>query len=177
MAPKFLCLSWPLGRKFPGGIWSSKVLGLTAFPEEGCWEDIWLIMLNLDSWCVPRCAWVGVNPPWVPTDTEDYFLPHFCAPAYGFSFALYIPLLFASISTPLSTFSALCGFWLFPGGSDVIESACNAGDMGSIWVGKIPRGGGHSNPLQCLCLENSMVRGVGVVQSVGSQRIADDWRT
>ena len=132
MAPKFLCLSWPLGRKFPGGIWSSKVLGLTAFPEEGCWEDIWLIMLNLDSWCVPRCAWVGVNPPWVPTDTEDYFLPHFCAPAYGFSFALYIPLLFASISTPLSTFSALCGFWLFPGGSDVIESACNAGDMGSV---------------------------------------------
>ena len=63
---------------------------------------------------------------------------------------------------------------LFPDSSDGKESACNAGDMGSIWVGKIPRGGGHSNPLQCLCLENSMVRGVGVVQSVGSQRIADD---
>ena len=26
----------------------------------------------------------------------------------------------------------------FPGGSEVKASACNAGDLGSIWVGKIP---------------------------------------
>ena len=34
------------------------------------------------------------------------------------------------------------------------ESACNVGDLGSIlgW-GRSP-GGGHSNPLQCSCLEN-----------------------
>lgn len=43
---------------------------------------------------------VGGEPTWVPKDTEDYFLPHICAPAQGFPFALYIPLLFASISTP-----------------------------------------------------------------------------
>ena len=44
-----------------------------------------------------------------------------------------------------------CGF---PGGSDGKESACNAGDLGSIpGLGRSP-GGGHGNPLQCSCLEN-----------------------
>ena len=39
------------------------------------------------------------------------------------------------------------------------ESACNAGDAGSIpgW-GRSP-GGGHGNPLQYCCLENPMDRG------------------
>ena len=44
----------------------------------------------------------------------------------------------------------------FPDGSDGKESACNAGDLGSIPVlGKSP-GGGNGNPLQYSCLENSM---------------------
>ena len=48
----------------------------------------------------------------------------------------------------------------FPGGSDGKESACNAGDLGSIpGLGTSP-GGGHGNPLQDSCLENSMDRGV-----------------
>ena len=35
------------------------------------------------------------------------------------------------------------------------ESACNAGDLGSVpGLGKSPRGG-HGNPLQHSCLENS----------------------
>ena len=39
------------------------------------------------------------------------------------------------------------------------ESACNAGDQGSIpGLGRSP-GGGQSNPLQYFCLENSMDRG------------------
>ena len=43
---------------------------------------------------------------------------------------------------------------IFPGGSDGKESACNAGDQGSIpGLGRSP-GGGHSNPLQYSCLEN-----------------------
>ena len=47
----------------------------------------------------------------------------------------------------------------FFGGSDGKESACNAGDLGMIpGLGKSP-GGGHSNPLQCSCLENPMDRG------------------
>ena len=44
----------------------------------------------------------------------------------------------------------------FPDGSDGKESACNAGDLGSVPVlGKSP-GGGNGNPLQYSCLENSM---------------------
>ena len=47
----------------------------------------------------------------------------------------------------------------FPGGSDSKESACNAGDLGSIpGSGRFP-GGGHGNPLQYSCLENPMDRG------------------
>ena len=43
----------------------------------------------------------------------------------------------------------------FPGGSDSKESACNAGDLGSILgLGRSPEGG-HANPLQCSCLEKS----------------------
>ena len=48
----------------------------------------------------------------------------------------------------------------FPGGSsDGKESACNAGDPGSIdGLGRSP-GEGNGNPLQYSCLENSMGRG------------------
>ena len=47
----------------------------------------------------------------------------------------------------------------FPGGSAGKESACNAGDLGSIprW-GRCP-GEGNGYPLQYSCLENSMDRG------------------
>ena len=42
----------------------------------------------------------------------------------------------------------------FLGCSDGKESACNAGDVGSIFgLGRFP-GGGHGNPLQYSCLEN-----------------------
>ena len=42
-----------------------------------------------------------------------------------------------------------------PGGSDGKESACNVVDMGSIPVLGRSCGGGHGNPLQYSCLENS----------------------
>ena len=49
--------------------------------------------------------------------------------------------------------------WAFPGGSHGKESACNAGDLGLIpGSGRSP-GGGHGNPLQYSCLENTMDRG------------------
>ena len=42
----------------------------------------------------------------------------------------------------------------FPHGSDGKDSACSAGDLGSIpGLGRSP-GRGHGNPLQCSCLEN-----------------------
>ena len=44
----------------------------------------------------------------------------------------------------------------FPSGSDSKETACNAGDLGSIpGLGRSP-GEGNGNPLQYSCLENSM---------------------
>ena len=47
----------------------------------------------------------------------------------------------------------------FPGDSDGKESACNAGDLGSIsGSGRFP-GGGHGNPLQYSCLEIPMDKG------------------
>ena len=44
----------------------------------------------------------------------------------------------------------------FPGGSVGSESACNAGDTGSVpGLGRSP-GEGNGNPLQYFCLENPM---------------------
>ena len=44
--------------------------------------------------------------------------------------------------------------WGFSSGSVGKESACNAGNLGSISeLGRSP-GGGHGNPLQYSCLEN-----------------------
>ena len=49
--------------------------------------------------------------------------------------------------------------WGFPCGSDGKESACNAGDLDLIPESGRYSGGGHGNPLQYFCLENSMDRG------------------
>ena len=60
----------------------------------------------------------------------------------------------------------------FPGGSDGEESACNAGDQGSIpGSGRSP-GEGNGNALQYSCLENLMDRGAWwATESMGSQRV------
>ena len=42
----------------------------------------------------------------------------------------------------------------FPSGSDGEESACNAGDLGSIPGLGRSLGGGHGNPLLYSCLKN-----------------------
>ena len=61
------------------------------------------------------------------------------------------------------------------GSSDGKESACNAGDLGSIpGSGRSP-GEGNGNPLQCSYLGNPTDRGVQwAVQSIGSQRVKHD---
>ena len=47
----------------------------------------------------------------------------------------------------------------FPSGLDGKESACNAGDLGSVHgLGRSP-GEGNGYPLQYSCLENPMDRG------------------
>ena len=44
--------------------------------------------------------------------------------------------------------------WGFPGGPESEESACNAGDVGSIPRSGRSPGEGNGYPLQCSCLEN-----------------------
>ena len=46
-----------------------------------------------------------------------------------------------------------------PSSPDGKESACNAGDLGSIPGSERSPGGGNGNPLQYSCLENPMNRG------------------
>ena len=58
----------------------------------------------------------------------------------------------------------------FPGGSDSKESACHAGDPGSIPGLRRSPGEGNGNPLQYSCLENSMDRGAWQVHGVLKSR-------
>ena len=65
----------------------------------------------------------------------------------------------------------------FSRGSDSKESACSAGDSGSVpGLGRSP-GEGNSYLLQFSCLENSMDRGTGGLQSMGLQRVGYHWVT
>ena len=69
--------------------------------------------------------------------------------------------------------------WLsgFPGGSDGKESACYAGDLGSIpELGRSP-GEGNGNPLQHPCLENPMDREAWWATVQGLQRVRPNWAT
>ena len=71
-------------------------------------------------------------------------------------FILYFPLMYF---LSVSSFYKHVLYCNFPGGSDGKESACNAGDLGSIpGSGRSPRKG-NGNPLQYSCLENPMDRG------------------
>ena len=57
------------------------------------------------------------------------------------------------------------------------ESACNAGDLGSIpGLGRSP-GEGNGSPLQYSCLENSITEEPGRLQFMGLQRVGHDWVT
>ena len=55
----------------------------------------------------------------------------------------------------------------FPKGSEGEESACNAGDLGSIPGSRRSSGEETESPLQYSCLENSMDRGAGRVTAHG----------
>ena len=87
-------------------------------------------------------------------------------------------------SMGLSAASFINHFWLancpvgFPGGSDGKESACNAGDPGSIpGSGRSP-GEGNGYPLQYSYLGNPpWTEEPGGLQSMGSQRVRHDWAT
>ena len=60
----------------------------------------------------------------------------------------------------------------FSGGSDGKESACNAGNLGSVPESERSPGGGHGNPLQYACLENPID---GVAWQAIVHGIANSW--
>ena len=60
-------------------------------------------------------------------------------------------------------------FMLEYSGSNGKESACNSRDPDSIPGSERCPGGGHGNPLQYSCLENSMDTGPVGLQSMGLQ--------
>ena len=62
----------------------------------------------------------------------------------------------------------------FPGGSDSKESACNAGDPGSIPGSERPPGEGNGLPLQYSHLENSVDRGAWQATVLEVQRVKHD---
>ena len=65
----------------------------------------------------------------------------------------------------------------FPRGSVRKESACSAGDLGSIpGSGRSP-GEGNNNPLQFSCLENPMDRGAWWATVHEATRVRHDWET
>ena len=76
----------------------------------------------------------------------------------------------------------------FLGDSDSKESTCNAGDLGSVPGLGRSAGGGHGNPFQCSCLENThgqrawwaKVQGVGesdVTERLSTQYLVPICRT
>ena len=100
-------------------------------------------MTNLDvlSFYLTSCLW-SRNPSRTP-----YYIQLSC---------LLRLLLVVTVSHTLLFRDDLDSFGGFPGGSEVKESACNEGDVGSVpGFGRSP-GEGNGNPLQYSCQENLM---------------------
>ena len=71
----------------------------------------------------------------------------------------FLHLLLADILNILFYLFGCAGSWVFPGGLEGKESACSAGDLGSVPGSGRSLGGGHGNSLQYSCLENPRGRG------------------
>ena len=134
-----------------------------------------------------------------PSESKDYsiHLCLFCCLAYRViitiflnSTYIFIIILYWCFSFWLTSLCIICIYFLkiltiicfhyliesvgFPGGSNGKAPACSAGDLGSTpGLGRSP-GEGNDNPLQYSCLENSLDREAGRLQSMGSQRGGHD---
>ena len=114
--------------------------------------------VNETEWLLPSCclaiivtmATVGERG----ARRTGYFSSLLCDP----STVVFLPAEGHDLSSRV-TVKCECSDLDFPSGSDFKESACNAGDLGSVsGLGRSP-GGGNGNPLQYCCLENPMDRG------------------
>ena len=71
-----------------------------------------------------------------------------------------------------NTFSVSSKYLGFPGGSDGKESACNAGDLGSIlWPGRPPGEGNTATHSSILAWEISWTEEPGGLQPMEMQRV------
>ena len=86
-------------------------------------------------------------------------------------------LLGAPLDWLLSFRHGSVSLWGFLHGSVGKESACNAGDSGSIPGSETSTGEGNGNPLQCSCLENPVDRGAWWATVRGVARVRHDWMT
>ena len=80
---------------------------------------------------------------------------------------------------PLTCFLSCSPLTSFPGDSDGKESACKAGDLGSIPGLERYPGDGNGTPLLYACLENSMDRGSlwATVHGVAQKSDMTEWVT
>ena len=155
--------------KCPFFLVTSELFGWpSTYTHPHLWHHLYTLMSGHQVWCRPAsyfCSFFFFSPTLIHTAFFFFLIPyhnlilkqtihtHSWVPGqqYNYKDALK-PLSFQS--TPLFSFTQHHHTMGFPSGSEGKESACNAGDLGSIpGLGRSP-GGGHSNPLQYTCLEN-----------------------
>ena len=94
----------------------------------------------------------------------------------SFSIYFYVSI-YLAVSSQMQQAESLifeAAYQIFPCSSVGKESACNAGDLGSIpGLGRSP-GEGNGNPLQYSCLENPMDRGAWWATVHGVARVRHD---
>ena len=69
----------------------------------------------------------------------------------------------------------MCGASWVACGKNPLANTGDVRDASSIPTSGRSRGGGHGNPLQYSCLENSTVAGTWGLQSIGLQRVGYNW--
>ena len=111
------------------------------------------ILTRIKPICIFLVKWMTFHP------TQECGLCYICHSKTAYTFQVYM-----GITTQVAFM--------------VKNPPANAGDIRD--VGSTPGsgsspGGGHGNPLQCSCLENPMDRGACGLESMGSQRAANNW--
>ena len=112
-----------------------------------------------------NCSIMCFTPLCVPIETGDtitYHIPSFLISDFLWFSSMNICIcvyIYIYMCVCVCVCVCVCIIQGFPGGSNGKESACNAGDLGSVpGLGRSP-GKGNGYPLHYFCLENPMDRG------------------